>query len=163
MFDMENFDYGSDDSADDSTVTSDKLKQLQVSLRDQLAKAIDAGNATEMIKLDSLIKKLSPRIFASEASEIRSSIDANANRKLEIEKEISALEKLKKFRNAKLAKTIQLYEKRQLAVRQVEVSLFVADSELQNLRDSSRELRQKLQSFINLKQREVNNERFETI
>jgi hypothetical protein len=151
-----------EDLADDSTVSSEQLKELRVSLKGDLAKAIDDGNATEIIKLDGLIKKLSPRIFASESAEIRRSIDANTNRKAEIEKEILDLEKLKKFRNSKLAKTILLYEKRQLSARQVEVSLFVADSELQNLRDDSRALRQKLESKINLKQREINHE-FETI
>jgi hypothetical protein len=153
-----------EDLADDSTVTSEQLKELQANLKDDLAAAIDAGNAIEIINLDSLIKNLSPRIFASESAEIRSSLDANTNRKAEIEKEISALEKLKKVRNGKLAKTILLYEKRQLSARQVEVSLFVADSELQNLRDNSRALRQKLQSKINMKKQEtINNERFETI
>jgi hypothetical protein len=153
-----------EDSADNGTATSEKLKELQASLKNDLAKAIDEGNASQIINLDSQIKSLSPRIFASESAELRKALDANTKRKAEIGKEIQVLEKLKKVRNSKLAKTILLYEARQLSARQVEVSLFVADSELQNLRDDSRALRQKLQSFINLKQREtINNERFEAI
>lgn len=153
------------ESLDDSEKTSEQLEILRDNLSRDLETAINSGDAGAMLRLDKMIHELKPRIFAAQVAELKQGLTAANERKAEIEAEIVELEKLKKAANADLAKAIILYEEKQKAVRQVEVSLYIADSELIGLRENQRDMRKRLEKFVADKLQEVNAnaQRFETI
>lgn len=142
--------------------TSADLIRQHGELAAEMSEAINDGDIEQMVRIDAQVKSLAPRIFATQLAELKANIEANESRKAEVEKEMETLRQIRADRNRKLARAILLQEKRGEAVVRADFALQVAQTELESIRVSRRELRAKLDTLkqAKLKQQEKENEEF---
>lgn len=142
---------------------TNELLHRKTQLKTDLKNSMIAGDAKSMISIQNELKDIDPLIYAAKVHEIRNELDRINARKREIEQETSALEALYTQKGRKLARANELRQQRALAVRKVEIGLYVADAELENLLERRRDLTTQLNGFINEKLGELEDEKFETV
>jgi hypothetical protein len=142
-----------------ANITADLLA-LRERLTLDMETAITSGDTTKMLRLDQQIKSLEPRLFAAKVENLKQMILLNAERKAEINTELDALRGEKKRLNEKLARAITLTEKRGERVVRADFALSLAEQELESVRVSMRESRERLEQIKQNKLGEL--KRYET-
>jgi hypothetical protein len=136
------------------------LLALRERLTLDMESAITSGHTSKMLQLDQQIKSLEPRLFAAKVENLKQMILLNAERKAEINTELDALRGEKKRLNEKLARAITLTEKRGERVVRADFALSLAEQELESVRVSMRESRERLEQIKQNKLGEL--KRYET-
>jgi chromosome segregation ATPase len=155
-FDMEQIEYT---NAPLGESTADLLA-LRERLTLDMENAITSGDTTKMLRLDQQIKSLEPRLFAAKVDNLKKSLELSAERKAEINTELAALRSEKKRLNEKLARAIVLTEKRGERVVRADFALSLVEQELESVRVSMRESRERLEQIKQNKLGEL--KRYET-
>lgn len=128
---------------------------LRNELHEQLSAALNDGDADSLIRIDTLIKELEPRILAAELSDLQSKIENGVNRRAEIKVEIEALYKERGKRQRVVNEAIDLYNRARTEVAKVDFGLEMLNVELQTISVSNREMRQRIDSLKQAKLKEV--------
>lgn len=128
------------------------LQNERVRLENELREAMIAGDAATIIRVQTALRELPVLITAAEIRELRQKTDAATARLAEIADETEYAEKIKAEKNKILAEKIKDAEAAGLAVERVNLVLFQLDNEAESLRESRREYRRKLQTFIDAEQ-----------
>jgi chromosome segregation ATPase len=154
--DMETIEYTNAPSGES---TADLLA-LRERLTLDMEHAITSGDTTKMLLLDQQIKSLEPRLFAAKVDNLKKSLELSAERKAEINRELEALRAEKKRLNEKLARAIVLTENRGERVVRADFALSLVEQELESVRVSMRESRERLEQIKQNKLGEL--KRYET-
>lgn len=142
---------------------ADALKSKLAELEAALPEKIVAGDVEGIIKTRELIRTFPPRIFAAEVRDTTAKINETNRRLAELKIESEILELERKNRNTALGEKMLELEPFQMAVAEVDLALYRADSEGTNLRERRRDLKEKLDGFLATVQGiqgETNNERY---
>jgi hypothetical protein len=140
--------------------TAAELLALRERLSNELADSITSGDTAKLLRLDQQIKSLEPRLFAAKLDTLNRMIQLNAERKTEVLTEIDGLRTVRQDLNRKLVRAMDLHRLRGERVVRAEFLLQVAESNLESIRVSDRELKQKLEQIKENKLNEV--KRYET-
>jgi sulfur carrier protein ThiS len=159
-FDTETIDANARGDKPTGETTAADLLELRSQLSEEIAMAINDGNVKEMLWLDEKIKSLEPRIFAAKLETLKQMLELNAERKAEVLTEIDGLRQLRQDLNRKLVRAMDLHRLRGERVVRAEFLLQVAESNLESIRVSDRELKQKSEQIKENKLNEV--KRYET-
>lgn len=155
-FDMETIEYVDAPSGESTT----ELLAFRERLMSDMETAINESDTVKMLRLDQQIKSLEPKLFAAKVENLKRMIELNAERKTEVIGEIDALRAEKQRLNLKLARAVELCEKRGLAATRADFALSIAEQELETVRVSNREMTQKLEQIKQNKLGEL--KRYET-
>ncbi len=158
-FDMETIDTNEHDDQPSGEKTADLLA-LRERLTLDMENAISNADTTKMLRLDQQLKSLEPRLFAAKLETLKRMIELNAERKAEVFTEIDGLRQVRQDLNRKLVRAMDLHRLRGERVVRAEFLLQVAESNLESIRVSDRELKQKLEQIKQSKLNEV--KRYET-
>jgi NAD kinase len=127
--------------------TTAELLDLRERLTLDMETAITDGDTTKMLQLDQQIKSLEPRLFAAKVENLKQLLELSAERKTEISTELEALRAERQRLNKHLARAILLAEKRGERVMRTDFALSLAEQELESVRVSMRESREKLEQI----------------
>jgi hypothetical protein len=140
--------------------TAAELLALRERLSEELADSITSGDTAKLLRIDQQLKSLEPRLFAAKLETLKRMLELNAERKAEVLTEIDGLRQLRQDLNRKLVRAMDLHRLRGERVVRAEFLLQVAESNLESIRVSDRELKQKSEQIKENKLNEV--KRYET-
>ncbi len=133
------------------------LLERRETLQHDLAEAINDGSASEMLRLDSMIKNLGSQLFVAEINELKNSIDRNETRRADLMEEIELLRKLKTARNERLNEALVEAQGARAEFARAEIALQLAQNEANTLRISTMNLSKRLDGLKERKIQETSN------
>jgi hypothetical protein len=133
------------------------LLERREMLQQELAEALNDGSASEMLRLDSMIKNLGSQLFIAEITELKNSIESNETRRADLMEEVELLRKLKTARNERLNEALVEAQGARAEFARAEIALQLAENESHTLRISTMDLSKRLDGLKERKIQETSN------
>jgi hypothetical protein len=123
------------------------LEQQEINLQTELTNAMNEGDLSSVISIQSKLNILPVLKHAAEIKELRQNIERANARLVEIKIESEQLETVRGEKNKILAEKIQAMQEAGLVVRRVEFDLNLLDNDAENQRVARREYNQRLKQL----------------